>query len=138
MLPDLPSRPTRSASSASRSLAAWMSASARLVSSSISLMSPGSCRCVAENKMGKDFRPSPSCVAVGAAFGRAYSLCWLRGEGGLGLFGDLSKRSDVVHGDVGQGLAVQLDAGLQQAVHEAAVAHAVHAGGRIDADDPQR
>src|SRR5207342_3902149 len=62
----------------------------------------------------------------------------LRGESRLGLLGDLAERRDVVDRDVGQGLAVQLDVRLQQAVHEAAVAQAVHAGGGVDAHDPQR
>jgi hypothetical protein len=59
-------------------------------------------------------------------------------RGGLGLLGDLAERRDVVDRDVGQGLAVQLDVRLQQAVHEAAVAQAVHAGRGVDAHDPQR
>src|SRR5688572_2128959 len=103
--------------------------------------------------MGKDSRPSPSSSYVGAAFSRdcfasdrvaaesrSYSRSYieLRGESRLGLLGDLAERSDVVHRDVRQRLAVQLDAGLQQAVHEAAVAQAVHAGGGVDAHDPQR
>jgi hypothetical protein len=55
MLPDLPSRPTRSDSSASRSCAVSISARARVVSCSMSLI-----RCLPEMKMGKDLRPSPS------------------------------------------------------------------------------
>src|SRR5687768_2002974 len=62
----------------------------------------------------------------------------LRRESALGLLGDHAEGGRVVDGDVGQGLAVQGDTGLQQTVHEAAVAQAVQAGRRIDADDPQR
>src|SRR5690606_40096524 len=62
----------------------------------------------------------------------------LRCECALGLFGQGRKPGRVVHGDVRQHLAVQGDPGLQQPVHEAAVAHAVDAGSRIDAGDPQR
>src|SRR5262249_23292644 len=43
----------------------------------------------------------------------------------------------VAERDLGQGLAVQVDALLLEAGHEHAVAHAVHARGGIDALDPQ-
>src|SRR3954470_4146030 len=43
----------------------------------------------------------------------------------------------VANGDVGQHLAVELDLGEAQAVHQLAVAHALLAGGRVDALDPQ-
>src|SRR5690606_38321138 len=59
-------------------------------------------------------------------------------ERALRLFGQRGKTRRVVHGDVRQHLAVQGDAGLEQTIHEAAVAHAVDAGSRIDAGDPQR
>src|SRR4249919_724440 len=62
----------------------------------------------------------------------------LRRECALGLLGDLAERFDVVDGDIGQGLAVQRDVRLQQAIHEAAVAQAVHAGRGVDTHDPQR
>src|SRR4051812_42290190 len=57
---------------------------------------------------------------------------------GLRLVGQRAKRLDVVHGDVGEHLAVDRDAGLPEAVHQAAVAHAVLASGRVDAHDPER
>src|SRR4051794_10132394 len=56
------------------------------------------------------------------------------------LAGGLGKASEglgVAHGDVGEALAVELDAGQLQAVHERAVAHAVLARGGVDAGDPQ-
>src|SRR3954453_9199888 len=56
------------------------------------------------------------------------------------LPGGLSKsaeRLSVADGDVGQHLAVELDLGQAQAVHELAVAHALLAGGGVDALDPQ-
>src|SRR5690606_39049224 len=62
----------------------------------------------------------------------------LRCERALRLLGQRGKPGRVVHGDVRQHLAVQGDAGLGQAVHEAAVAQAVHARGGVDAGDPQR
>src|SRR5690606_3579246 len=58
-------------------------------------------------------------------------------EGALGLLGDLAEGGDVVHREVGQGLAVELDVGLLQAVHQTAVAQAVLTGRRVDAHDPQ-
>src|SRR5688572_24684607 len=62
----------------------------------------------------------------------------LRRERALRLLCQRRKTRRVVHGDVRQHLAVEGDAGLQQAVHETAVAHAIDAGSRIDAGDPQR
>src|SRR5262245_59757835 len=59
-------------------------------------------------------------------------------EAGLGLLDELGKRRLVEHGDVGQYLAVHGNGGFLQPVHEPAVAHAVLAGRRIDAGDPQR
>src|SRR6185437_7718675 len=49
----------------------------------------------------------------------------------------LAEAGGVVHGDVGQDLAVERDAGELQAVHELAVADLVLAGGGADADDPE-
>src|SRR5215210_6931367 len=54
-----------------------------------------------------------------------------------GALGESPEGLGVAHGDVGQHLAVQLDAGQLQAVHERAVAHALLAGGGVDAGDPQ-
>src|SRR6476620_6383182 len=54
--------------------------------------------------------------------------------GGLGKSGE---GLGIAHGDVGQDLAVELDAGQLQAVHELAVAEAVLAGRRVDARDPE-
>src|SRR5690606_27098878 len=62
----------------------------------------------------------------------------LRRERALCLFRQRGKAGRVMHGDVRQHLAVEGDAGLHQAVHEAAVADAVCARRRVDAGDPQR
>src|SRR5690606_23792771 len=62
----------------------------------------------------------------------------LRRECALRLLRQGGKARGVVHGDVGQHLAVEGDAGLHQAIHEAAVADAVGARRRVDAGDPQR
>src|SRR6478609_7064224 len=56
------------------------------------------------------------------------------------LPGGLGKTSEglgVADGDVGQHLAVELDLGQAQSVHQLAVAHALLAGGGVDALDPQ-
>ena len=60
------------------------------------------------------------------------------GQRGFGLLGDLVKCRLVVHGQIGQDLAVDIDRCLLQAVHEHAVAHAQLAHGGVDAGDPQR
>src|SRR5687768_17174916 len=62
----------------------------------------------------------------------------LRCECALRLLCQRRKTLRVVHGDVRQHLAIEGDAGLQQAVDKSAVTHAVDAGRRIDAGDPQR
>src|SRR5690606_25923056 len=136
MAPCLPSRPTRSASSASEVCAAAMSASACAARVWISLMENGP----SEKQMGKDLRPSPCMHAVTGARpadgpGAVRNLCR---QSALRLLRQRGKPGRVVHGDVRQHLAVQGDAGLQQAVDEAAVAQAVGAGSRVDAGDPQR
>src|SRR5918999_3065986 len=64
---------------------------------------------------------------------------WIR-LGGRTLPGSLGKPSEgvgVVHGDVGEHLAVEIDARAAEAVHELAVRHALAAGGGVDAHDPQ-
>ena len=58
-------------------------------------------------------------------------------ESGLGLLGDRAESGHVVHGEIRQHLAVDFDAGLHQAVDDAAVAQAVDARRGIDARDPQ-
>src|SRR5699024_1267395 len=53
---------------------------------------------------------------------------------------DLDQRregSRVVHGQVGQDLAVHLDAGELEALDKPVVGHVVGPGGRVDAGDPQ-
>src|SRR5690606_26076844 len=92
-----------------------------------------------ETKRGRT-RALPRCVyhvSVGSRH-RGSSGPTLRRESALRLFSQRRKTRRVVHGDVRQHLAVQGDAGLGQAVHEAAVAQAVDAGRRVDAGDPQR
>src|SRR3954469_10203689 len=67
--------------------------------------------------------------------------CWccgsLSGRGLPGCLGESAERLGVAHGDVSQHLAVQLDTGQLETVHELRVAHAVELGGGIDAGDPQ-
>src|SRR6185312_645694 len=59
-------------------------------------------------------------------------------ERDLGLRHEGRKSLRLVDGHVGQHLAVDLDAGLVEAVDEAAIAQAVLAGGGVDALDPER
>src|SRR6185295_2403845 len=61
----------------------------------------------------------------------------LSGRGLPGFLGKTSERLGVADGHVRQHLAVELDAGGLQAVHELAVRHALLAGGGVDPDDPQ-
>ncbi len=61
-----------------------------------------------------------------------------RGQVGLDLLDDRGESRLVEHRHVGQDLAVDLDRGLPQAIHEHAVRHAVLARRRVDARDPQR
>src|SRR5579871_6357260 len=68
------------------------------------------------------------------------TACRLFGSGSRRLAGDLGETSEgvgVVHGDVGEHLAVELDARAGEAVHELRVAHAVLPRGRVDASDPE-
>jgi hypothetical protein len=68
-------------------------------------------------------------------------LALLRGlsssEGGFGLLSKFGKSGGVLDGDVGEDLAIKLDASLFQSVDELRVAGAVGLGGGRDADDPQ-
>src|SRR5262245_1659748 len=58
-------------------------------------------------------------------------------DAGFDLAGDLGERRLVLHGEVGQELAVDLDVGLLQPGHEGAVAHSQLAHGGVDARDPE-
>src|SRR3954453_14851292 len=67
--------------------------------------------------------------------------CWccgsLSGRGLPGCLHESAERLGVAHGDVGQHLAVQLDSGQLEPVHELRVAHAVQLGRGVDTGDPQ-
>src|SRR5919198_2836917 len=54
-----------------------------------------------------------------------------------GSLGKSAKRLRIVDRDIGEHLAVDLHAGLVQAVDQLRVAHALATRGRVDADDPQ-
>ena len=60
-----------------------------------------------------------------------------RFEGRARLDGERGEVRGVGHGDLGQHLAVELDVGQLEAVHELVVRQAVLTGARVDADDPQ-
>ena len=58
----------------------------------------------------------------------------------LGVLGDLDELGEsrsVVHSQIGQHLAVEVDVGLLQTADELGVGHAVHAGSRVDTGNPQ-
>src|SRR5919198_659233 len=80
-------------------------------------------------------RRPPCGAAPGEALRR--SVCSSAGRRLAGALGKASEGLAVADGDVGQHLAVQLEAGLLDPVHEARVGQAVLAGGGIDARDPQ-
>src|ERR687894_2977670 len=61
----------------------------------------------------------------------------LRSHGLPGPVGKASEGLRIAHGDVGQHLAVDLDSGLLQAVHELAVRHALLATRPVDAENTQ-
>src|SRR5450755_315438 len=54
-----------------------------------------------------------------------------------GALGETSEGVGVVDGHVGQNLAIELNLGDLQSVHELRVGHAVLARGGVDAGDPQ-
>src|SRR6185437_2448299 len=58
-------------------------------------------------------------------------------QGLAGLLGEHSKGGCVTNGEIGEDLAIDLDAGLAESVDEGAVAHVVDMGRGIDADDPE-
>ena len=58
-------------------------------------------------------------------------------EGLLGHRSEIGERGIVLIGDLGEDLAVELDARKFQAMHEPAVRELVHAGGSVDTLDPQ-
>ena len=55
----------------------------------------------------------------------------------LGNFHQSGESGGIVHSQVGENLAVQLDASLLQAVHKHGVGQAVHASSSVDAGDPE-
>src|SRR5204863_8604412 len=59
-------------------------------------------------------------------------------QAGLVLLAALAERRQVVHGEVGEHLAVHLDAGLLETVDQAAVAQPELARAGVDAHDPER
>src|SRR5262249_51722944 len=69
----------------------------------------------------------------------APSLLLRRGRGQIlpREFDELRKRVRVIHGEVGEHLAVQFALGPLQAANQLAVAQSAGAAGSVDADDPQ-
>src|SRR5690242_18304491 len=50
----------------------------------------------------------------------------------------VAERAWIADGEIGQDLAVEIDPGLLQPLHQTAVAQAVQPCGGVDADDPER
>src|SRR5215813_12047920 len=130
MLPFLPRAATRAASSAARSAACSTapSASLRMVERSLISRSPN-----LDTKKGSLRSRLPLCFPYPSALCGAQTLL----EGGLGLFDQGLKRCRLPHGEIGHDLAVDLDPGLEDAVHELRVGHAMLARGGVDALDPK-
>src|SRR5205814_8767887 len=63
--------------------------------------------------------------------GRAWSECL------LGDLRELLERHGIAHGEVGEHLAVDLDAGLAEPIHQAAVRQLMLPRGGVDARDPE-
>src|SRR4051812_27779212 len=78
--------------------------------------------------------PRLPCLGPGASGGRLRSL----GKRRAGLGDDGAERLAFVHRDIGQDLAVEVDSGELQAVHELAVGQALGADRGVDPLDPQR
>src|SRR5687767_6071425 len=58
-------------------------------------------------------------------------------ERSLCLLGDLAERGGIANREVGEGLTVECDPGLREAVDQAAIGQAMQPGGGVDAHDPQ-
>src|SRR5438477_7907429 len=61
----------------------------------------------------------------------------LRGRSGGRDPRQIAERARLAHGEIGQHLAVEVDARLLQALHQPAVAQAVQPRGGVDAHDPE-
>src|SRR5919201_440591 len=85
-----------------------------------------------ENEKGRR-----SCGCGAREAGRCRRLLGGSGRRPTGGIRKSAEGLGVPDGDVGQNLAVELDAGQLQSVDEGAVAQAVLAGGGVDANDPQ-
>src|ERR1700687_1748112 len=60
------------------------------------------------------------------------------GESGFSLANQVGKARSIMDGDVGQDLAVELDACHLQTVNELRIAETAELGGGVDAHDPKR
>src|SRR5260370_6547032 len=130
-LPFLPRAATRATSRAARSAACCtaLSASLRIVekSSILRYSEPNTKKGSLRSRL-----PPSDFLAVPPHAARPSLL-----EGGLGLFDQGLKRRRFPHRQIGHDLAVDLDPGLQDAVHELRVGEAMLARRGVDALDPQ-
>src|SRR3982751_2970439 len=74
------------------------------------------------------------CPSTSSSLSCGYGL---DGQTGFRLFNQLSKGRLVKYRDIGQNLAVYLDRGFSQAVHEHTIGHATFASGGINSSNPQ-
>src|SRR5229473_1748429 len=134
-LPFFPSAATRATSRAARSAACCTapSASLRIVERSSILRYSNRLRWAEHEKGSLRSRlPLLDFLAVPPHAARQSLL-----EGGLGLIDQGLKRGGLPHRQIGHDLAVDLDPGLQDAVHELRVGEAMLARRGVDALDPQ-
>src|SRR5688500_5298962 len=93
--------------------------------------------CISEIKTGLAPQALALSLLVAPDTARAVPTVNSSSQLGLDLLHDTGKSGLVVHGDVRQDLAVDLDAGLADAVGELAVGQAQFTGGRVDTGDPE-
>src|SRR5690606_9843652 len=126
----LPRAPTRTSSSAARSRAAAASLRSAACSRSTSVSTTASVLMVRDpSRQAKRGHPAPSA---------SRECCRSTRERGLGPLGQAGKARLVVHRQIGQDLAVDLDARGLEAVNHLAVGEAHLARRRIDALNPER
>src|SRR6478735_6985150 len=96
-------------------------------------------RTAARMKKGLEPFQAPALVPWAQAAIQKTATCCAESSSqlGLDLLHDAGKSGLVVHGDIGEDLAVDLDTGLADAVGELAVGQAQFTGGGVDTRNPQ-
>ena len=88
--------------------------------------------------LGPIHNAAPTAKKKGGGFAPPFVRGFRSGQRGFGLLRNLRKRRLVVHRQIGEHLAIDVDRGLAQSVDERAVCHAELAHGGVDPRDPQR